>query len=252
MSSLNKSQDFNPDELDAAIYSCLQRNKQNINKEKLRRIHKDCNIMYNSVNVLCGRQGSGKTFTSMKEAIKISMLSPETHLLVIVCKDETITDPTVESLKPLLQIPIVYVAEDDAVEYVAMPESGNVMVFSRSIGETLSRVMADTVVRSDGYKARILPELYFILREVGSVREYNRIVASYADGWLYLAVSQGRTLQLCNVFRAADFTTAEYYIFLVMKKLQLNPEISPVYFRTPLEPEQEMSLYRYFKDVIQI
>ena len=118
MSSLNKSQDFNPDELDAAIYSCLQRNKQNINKEKLRRIHKDCNIMYNSVNVLCGRQGSGKTFTSMKEAIKISMLSPETHLLVIVCKDETSTDPTVESLKPLLQIPIVYVAEDDAVEYV--------------------------------------------------------------------------------------------------------------------------------------
>ena len=118
MSSLNKSQDFNPDELDAAIYSCLQRNKQNINKEKLRRIHKDCNIMYNSVNVLCGRQGSGKTFTSMKEAIKISMLSPETHLLVIVCKDETSTDPTVESLKPLLKIPIVYVAEDDAVEYV--------------------------------------------------------------------------------------------------------------------------------------
>ena len=46
------------------------------------------------------------------------MLSPETHLLVIVCKDETSTDPTVESLKPLLKIPIVYVAEDDAVEYV--------------------------------------------------------------------------------------------------------------------------------------
>ena len=118
MSSSFVAQDFNPDELDAAIYSCLQRNKQNINKEKLRRIHKDCNIMYNSVNVLCGRQGSGKTFTSMKEAIKISMLSPETHLLVIVCKDETSTDPTVESLKPLLKIPIVYVAEDDAVEYV--------------------------------------------------------------------------------------------------------------------------------------
>ena len=115
MSSSFAAQDFNPDELDAAIYSCLQRNKQNINKEKLRRIHKDCNIMYNSVNVLCGRQGSGKTFTSMKEAIKISMLSPETHLLVIVCKDETSTDPTVESLKPLLKIPIVYVAEDDAV-----------------------------------------------------------------------------------------------------------------------------------------
>ena len=31
MSSSFAAQDFNPDELDAAIYSCLQRNKQNIN-----------------------------------------------------------------------------------------------------------------------------------------------------------------------------------------------------------------------------
>ena len=112
------NKDFNPDELDAAIYSCLQMNKQHINKEKLQCIHKDCNVMYNSVNVLCGRQGSGKTFTSMKESIKISMLSPETHLLVIVCKDETSTDPTIESLKPLLQIPVVYVKGDEAVAYV--------------------------------------------------------------------------------------------------------------------------------------
>ena len=59
------NKDFNPDELDAAIYSCLQMNKQHINKEKLQCIHKDCNVMYNSVNVLCGRQGSGKTFTSV-------------------------------------------------------------------------------------------------------------------------------------------------------------------------------------------
>ena len=37
-----------------------------------------------------------------------------------------------------------------------------------------------------------------------------------------------------------------------MKKLQLNPEISTVYFRAPLDPAQEMSLYRYFKAVEQI
>ena len=54
----------------------------------------------------------------MKEAIKISRTSPETHLLIIICKDENSTDPTVETLKPLLRIPVVYVAEDDAVDYV--------------------------------------------------------------------------------------------------------------------------------------
>ena len=38
-------------------------------------------------------------------------------------------------------------------------------------------------------------------------------------------------------------------IFLVMKKLQLNPEVSGIVFRTPLTQEMEMSLYRYFKAV---
>ena len=34
-----------------------------------------------------------------------------------------------------------------------------------------------------------------------------------------------------------------------MKKLQLNPEVSVIHFRTPLSEEQELSLYRYFKGV---
>ena len=72
------------------------------------------------------------------------------------------------------------------------------------------------------------------------------------DGWLYLVIAQGRTLLLCNAYAAPDFTTAEYFIFLAMKKLQLNPEMSTVYFRTPLAEDDEMSLYRYFKSVEQI
>ena len=37
-----------------------------------------------------------------------------------------------------------------------------------------------------------------------------------------------------------------------MKKLQLNPEVSTIYFRTSLEADQEISLYRYFRNVEQI
>ena len=37
-----------------------------------------------------------------------------------------------------------------------------------------------------------------------------------------------------------------------MKRLQLNPEVSTVHFRTPLNPDAEMSLYRYFKSVVQL
>ena len=95
----------------------------------------------------------------------------------------------------------------------------------------------------------LLPEMYYMLRDVFNLPDYNRILASYMDGVLYLVVAQGKTLMLCNSFRAPDFTTAEYFIFMVLKKLQLNPEVSTITFRTPLTDEQEISLYRYFKRV---
>ncbi|MGN0202805.1 MAG: DUF3822 family protein [Candidatus Cryptobacteroides sp.] len=94
-----------------------------------------------------------------------------------------------------------------------------------------------------------LPEMYYLLKGIRNINQYNRIAASFADGFLHLTVAQGTNLLLSNVFEAPDFTTAEYYIFLSMKKLQLNPEVSVIHFRTPLTEEQEMSLYRYFKGV---
>ncbi|MBQ9184622.1 MAG: DUF3822 family protein [Bacteroidales bacterium] len=142
--------------------------------------------------------------------------------------------------------------ETDYVEYVPVPRFGAVMVYSNSIGESLSETVARTVFDTSGNTARVLPELWFILRDLQSCPDYNKILCSWMDGWLFIAVAQGSSLLLANVFEAADFTTAEYFIFLAMKRLQLNPEVSSICFRTPLEYEQEMSLYRYFKSVEQL
>ena len=142
--------------------------------------------------------------------------------------------------------------EGDVVESVPVPEFGAVLVYSNEIGETLSKVISETVLDKNGNKTRPLPEIYFMLKAIPSLSEYNRILASYCDGVLYLVISQGKSLLLCNAYKAPDFTTAEYFIFLAMKKLQLNIEMSTIYFRTPLSEEDEMSLYRYFKNVEQI
>ena len=139
--------------------------------------------------------------------------------------------------------------DEDPVDFVEVPELASVLVYSNSIGETLSKVISETVLRSDGSRVRPLPELFYMLRDLRNVTEYNKIIASYMDGCLYLVIAQGKTLLLCNSFRAPDFTTAEYFIFLAMKKLQLNPEVSTICFRTPLDQDQEISLYRYFRSV---
>ena len=141
---------------------------------------------------------------------------------------------------------------DDPIDAVEVKAFDATLIYSNSIGETLSKVMSETVVKADGGKVNPLPELYYILESLSGLTEYNRIIASYMDGYLYLAIAQGKTLLLCNSYEAPDFTTAQYFIFLAMKKLQLNMEVSTICFRTPLNEDEEMSLYRYFKNVEQI
>ena len=147
---------------------------------------------------------------------------------------------------------VVRLPEGAIVEYVPVPEFASVLVYSNNVGGTLHKVVSESVLKLDGSRCTPHPEMYYMLRSLNQISDYNRIVASYMDGVLYLAIAQGKTLQLCNSYQAPDFTTAEYFLFMAMKKLQLNMEMSTVYFRTPLSVEQELSLYRYFMNVEHI
>lgn len=130
---------------------------------------------------------------------------------------------------------VVVLGDADVVKHVAVPHYDAVLVYAVQSEDTVAE-----------------PELYTLLCRLPSCREYNKILCSHREGWLYLAIAQGGSLLLANAFPAADFTTAEYYIFLAMKQLQLNPELSTICFCSLVEPEDELSLYRYFKNVEQL
>ena len=93
------------------------------------------------------------------------------------------------------------------------------------------------------------PEMLGILQNLRKCPDYNKILCSWNGKELSLAIAQGKSLLLANTYQAKDFTTAEYWIFLAMRSLQLNPEISTICLRSPVSAEDEMSLYRYFKAV---
>ena len=147
---------------------------------------------------------------------------------------------------------VASIREEDSVDYISIPEFDSILVFSNSIDESLSTVISNTVYSDNGSRTIVLPEMYYLIKSLAECEDYNKIVASYSDSHLHLVVAQGKTLLLANVYDAPDFTTAEYFIFLAMKKLQLNPEMSAICFRTPLQDDEMMSLYRYFKTVEQI
>ena len=127
---------------------------------------------------------------------------------------------------------VVVLDESDSVKAAEVPWYDAVMLYA-----------------APGPDATGLPELWFLLRDLQEIKDYNKILASHKEGRLYLAVAQGGSLLLANSFEAPDFNTAQYYIFLTLKQLQLNPEVSSIYLRSPVGAEDEMSLYRYFKSV---
>ncbi len=193
-----------------------------------------------------GWMGADRIFTTPEfqkryDSVEISLLTPKFALV-----PNNFFDPSTARQSLSESVPL---RDSDAVENVAIPAYGAVLVYSNSLDESLSRAISQTVYTTSGNSVRVLPEMYYILRDLGSCPDYNKIMASYVDGYLHLAIAQGKSLLLCNSYQAVDFTTAEYFIFLAMKKLQLNPELSTICFRTPLSQEQEMSLYRYFKAV---
>ena len=193
--------------------------------------------------------GSEQLFTMPEfqrrySTVDVSLLTPKVALVPESFFDESSAANALSE--------VVNVADGDLVEWIGMPEFGAVLVYSNSIGESLSRVMSQTVLPTSGEPVHVLPEMYYILKSMSDVDEYNKIVASFRDGWLHLAIAQGKSLRLANVFKAPDFTTAQYFIFLALKQLQLNPEISTICLRTPIDMDSKMSLYRYFKAVVQI
>ena len=183
-------------------------------------------------------------FQRRYDRVEVSLLTPKVTLV-----PDPFLDPA-GARKALAEV--ANIRDTDFVETVQVPSLAATLVYSNSLDESLSKVIAQTVLPTSGTPVRVLPEMYYLLRALDSLTDYNKIVASWHAGYLHLVIGQGKSLCLVNVFAAPDFTTAQYFLFLSLKRLQLNPEVSTVCFRTPLDPESEMSLYRYFKAVVQL
>ena len=136
--------------------------------------------------------------------------------------------------------------EGDEVRYIEIPAYDAVLVYCDN--------PESSAFSEDNISSREIPmpEMFYILRDLPRCPEYNKILCSWRDGLLFMGIAQGKTLLLSNVFSAKDFTTAQYYIFLSLKSLQLNPEVSTICWRFPVGANNEMSLYRYFKAVEQL
>lgn len=99
------------------IAQLLAENNDKLNNAKINYIHPDIDIKYSSINILCGKQGKGKSLTIFKELVKLSKIHNNVHLFIYVTKNGRI-DETLEAIKPLISIPCVYVSVNEIEDYL--------------------------------------------------------------------------------------------------------------------------------------
>jgi hypothetical protein len=106
------------DVIDDMINQTISENRGELNREVIQKIHPEVNTYRNSINILVGKQGLGKSYTALREIIKISFVDPTAHLLLIINSSGSSNDATFNVLQSCFRLPIVFVKYDDAEEYV--------------------------------------------------------------------------------------------------------------------------------------
>lgn len=111
--------DVIPFNIDAAMSAAYKRNEGKIMSESIRPIAVDIYSWYNSLNILVGPQGKGKTHVMLRDIIQISRLQDKNfHLIVYISKNGSINDSTFEAQQELIQLPIHVVSDANAEKYL--------------------------------------------------------------------------------------------------------------------------------------
>ena len=87
--------------------------------ESIRAISNGIYSNYNSLNIIVGAQGKGKSHIVLRDIIQISRLKNSNfHLIVYISKNGNINDSTFEAQRELINLPVQVVSDTNAEEYL--------------------------------------------------------------------------------------------------------------------------------------
>ena len=106
-------------DIDIAMNKAYNKNKDKILAESIRSVANGIFAYYNSLNILVGNQGRGKTHIMLRDIIQISRLKDcNFHLIVYISKNGSINDSTFEAQQELIQLPIQVISDSNAEKYL--------------------------------------------------------------------------------------------------------------------------------------
>jgi hypothetical protein len=147
-------------------------------------------------------------------------------------------------------------------KYTLVPKeffNGDVQVLSQVVGVSPSETIK--YVELPAFEAVLLfvpgpddrkPVIYDLLCSLSRIEDYNKVLFCIEDSVLHLTIGAGDKLLLANSYEAKDFTTALYFIFAAMHDLQVNPQMTTLYYKGDIAYDNQELLFSYFKGVEQL
>ncbi len=96
---------------------------------------------------------------------------------------------------------------------------------------------------------RFHPVAYTLIEKLSDIGQNNRVVISFSEGMLHMAVAERDRLMFANTFPMRDIATAEYFIMSVIKEMTFNPEHTNIYIWNNAEDAMVANLRKYFPKV---
>ncbi len=99
---------------------------------------------------------------------------------------------------------------------------------------------------------RFYPVAYTLLERLDKIEQNNRVVISFSEGMLHIAVAERDRLLFVNTFPTRDIATTEYFVMSVIKELTFNPEHTDIHILGNVEDAMVANLRKYFPNVLKM
>ena len=98
-------------------------------------------------------------------------------------------------------------------------------------------------------KLEIRPIISLYLSLLPQYKEHNKLLVNYKNKVATIAGSLGEKIVYCNSFPAHHFSSMLYFLLLVLKEVQFNPETTTLYISGDIKDLEKNELTKYFSHV---
>lgn len=183
------------------------------------------NKEFRNNDIISKRFGKG---TSLFHDTEKYTLIPKKYFKEDSLKDELSKLYTLDELDELYSVELPYF---DAVLAYVIPNSITSPVYLAQKG------------------SKFYPVSYPLINQLHSIEDHNRLIVYFKKGSVHVIAAQGDQLLLCNTYPAKDFNTAIYFIFLAVKEVMFNPELTTLNLFGSVSFKDYRSISRYFKEI---